>query len=188
MLQFSFFLLGLSWQATIFPWHRHFTTNPLSITFLARADFRKTLSGIWHSIQCLINAINFISSLVVQIGKIWHAVMQAWHCPQQRLLFNTKSSRKKLNNLVSLKVPLKERGEKKCGSFPGDVWFSEHTKKAYILKKKLLIIKSLKLCLWISNVSSISEWTELQNQRGSFEDTNLAATLSWVQKSKRNKG
>lgn len=117
MLQLSFFLLGLSWQASIFPWHWHFTTNPLSITFLARADFRKTLSGIWHSTQSLINAINFISSLVVQIGKIWHAVMQTWHCPQLRLLFNTKSTRQNWNNLVSLKAPLKERGKKKKWQF-----------------------------------------------------------------------
>lgn len=77
----------------------------------------KTLSGIWHSTQCLINAINFISSLLVQIGKIWHAVMQAWHCPQQRPLFNTKSSRKDWNNLVSLKAPLRERGKKKKWQF-----------------------------------------------------------------------
>lgn len=150
-----------------FPRHQHFTTNPLSITFLARANFRKTLSGIWHSTQCLINAINFISSLVVQIGKIWHAVMQAWHCPQQRLLFNTKSSGKNWNNLASLKAPQKERGKKKCGSFPGDVWFSEHTEKAYILKIKLLITKNFET-LPLKQQCVIHFWVDWTSKRKRF--------------------
>lgn len=113
MLQLFFFPFGTFMAGQYFPLAWQFTTNPLSITFLARADFRKTLSGIWRSTQCLINVINFIPSVVVQSGKIWCAVMPALLCPQPELFFTIKSFKKNWNNLVSLELPQQKREKRK---------------------------------------------------------------------------